>query len=371
VLHEGPVVSPVRRRVLVARLDNLGDVLLAGPAVRAVAAQASVVVACGPRGRASAELLPGVEEIIELDAPWVGFEPTPFDRAALDAFVAAVRSARVDEAIVLTSDHQSPLPLAMLLREAGVGRISAHAHDYPGSLLDLRRPEPGDVHEVERGLGLAAAAGFPLPAADDGRLRVELGPGVCREVPFPAERYVVVHPGASVAARALPAVLAQDAVVGLVRAGWAVVVTGPAGEPSARRAVAALERPERSALRDLSGRLSWAGLGRVLAGAAAVVCGNTGPAHLAAAVGTPVVSVFAPVVPVARWRPWAVPHVVLGDQGIACRGCRARTCPLDAQDCVASLSGGDVVAAVERLAGPPRSGPGSSAAPRCAGAWPT
>ncbi len=58
----------------------------------------------------------------------------------------------------------------------------------------------------------------------------------------------------------------------------------------------------------------------MLRGAEAVVVGNTGPAHLAAAVGTPVVSLFAPVVPAARWHPWGVPHVLLGDQEAACRG---------------------------------------------------
>ena len=52
----------------------------------------------------------------------------------------------------------------------------------------------------------------------------------------------------------------------------------------------------------------------MLAGAAAVVVGNTGAAHLAAAVGTPVVSLFAPVVPADRWAPYRVPHVLLGDQ---------------------------------------------------------
>ena len=60
-------------------------------------------------------------------------------------------------------------------------------------------------------------------------------------------------------------------------------------------------------------------LAEVLAGADAVVVGNTGPAHLAAAVGTPVVSLFAPVVPAARWRPWGVPQVLLGNQEAPCK----------------------------------------------------
>jgi ADP-heptose:LPS heptosyltransferase len=88
----------------------------------------------------------------------------------------------------------------------------------------------------------------------------------------------------------------------------------------------------------------------VLDAAACVVAGNTGPAHLAAAVGTPVVSLFAPVVPADRWAPYGVPTVLLGDQGAACGGTRARECPVAGHPCLASVTPDDVVAAVARLA---------------------
>ena len=64
-------------------------------------------------------------------------------------------------------------------------------------------------------------------------------------------------------------------------------------------------------------------LSGVLAGAAAVVA-STGVAHVAAAVGTPVVSLLAPVVPMLRWRPHRVLHVLLDDQDAPCRDSRAR-----------------------------------------------
>ena len=62
---------------LVARLDADGDVLLAGPAVRAVAATARVVLLVGPRGRQAAELLPGVDELLVWAAPWIEPAPAP------------------------------------------------------------------------------------------------------------------------------------------------------------------------------------------------------------------------------------------------------------------------------------------------------
>ncbi len=87
----------------------------------------------------------------------------------------------------------------------------------------------------------------------------------------------------------------------------------------------------------------------MLAGAEAVVVGNTGPAHLAAAVGTPVVSLFAPVVPPQRWAPYGVPLVVLGDQDAACRGTRARSCPVPGHPCLDSIEPNEIVAAVHKL----------------------
>ena len=62
-------------------------------------------------------------------------------------------------------------------------------------------------------------------------------------------------------------------------------------------------------------------------------------------------SIFAPVVPAVRWRPWGVPAVLLGDQAIACAGCRARACPVDDQPCLRDVSPEAVAGAVAALAG--------------------
>jgi ADP-heptose:LPS heptosyltransferase len=157
--------------------------------------------------------------------------------------------------------------------------------------------------------------------------------------------YVVVHPGASVPARACPPERMRQMVVALAGAGHLVVVTGSPQERELTRYVAGDE-----AL-DLGGRTRLAQLAGVLAGAACVVCANTGPAHLAAAVGTPVVSLFAPTVPFGRWAPYRVPHVRLGDPLADCRGSRAPTCPVPGHPCLSSVSGAEVVAAVNLLVG--------------------
>ncbi|HEV7908970.1 MAG TPA: glycosyltransferase family 9 protein [Pseudonocardiaceae bacterium] len=334
-------------RILVARLDSDGDVLLAGPAIRAAAAAGQVTLLCGPAGRQAAQLLPGVAGVHEWPCPWILPDPPAVDPRDLAGLVAEFAELRVDTALLLTSFHQSALPLALLLRLAGVPRIIAISEDYPGSLLDVRlRPNvdfDDDLPEAERALVVAGAAGFALPPGDDGALAVRPPPDTSTLTGLGP--YVVVHPGASVPARAWSPARHAATVVALAEAGHRVVVTGSASERSLTTAVAG------SHGLDLGGRTTFAELAGVLARADTVVVGNTGPAHLAAAVGTPVVSLFAPVVPAKRWAPYKVPHVLFGDQGAACRGSRARTCPVPGHPCLDSVSPVEVVGAVAELIG--------------------
>jgi ADP-heptose:LPS heptosyltransferase len=345
--------APGARRVLVVRTDNDGDVLLTGPGVRAVARHAEHVgYLCAPSGERAARLLPGVDDVLVWPCPWSGYAPPPVDAPGTLELVERIRAGCYDAAVVLTSWHQSPLPMALLLRLAGVPYVAAASEDYPGALLDLRfradRSAPGQVHEVEAMLALVAAAGFPPAPGDDARLAVrrplpageQLPPGL----PAPGS-YVVVHPGASVPARAPSPQVVAGYVAELAARGRRVVVTGAPQEAELTRRVAA------GRALDLGGRTDLPVLAAVLEGAACLVVGNTGPAHLAAAVGTPVVSLFAPVVPVQRWSPWGVATRVLGDQDAACRGTGARQCPVAGHPCLDRLSAAEVADAVDDLTG--------------------
>jgi ADP-heptose:LPS heptosyltransferase len=340
-------------RVLVVRPDGLGDVLLTGPAVRAVAASgAEVTFLAGAAGAGAAALLPGVGQVLTCELPWIAPDPGPFDPAAVRSLADQVRAADPAAALIFTSFHQSPLPTALVLRMAGVPRIAAISVDYPGSLLDVRHRLDDDVPEAERNLSLARAAGYRRPDGDDGRLAITSPlpetSGLTGDGP-----YVVVHARASVPARA-PSPGRVAAMVGaLVRAGHRVVVTGSAGEAAVVSAVCEQAVPAGAAagVVDLGGRTSLRTLAGVLARADVVVAPNTGAAHLAAAVGTPVVSLFAPVVPAARWAPYGVPHRLLGQPNAACAGTRARVCPVRGHPCLDTVHPADVVTAVAKLAG--------------------
>ena len=233
-------------RVLVARLDSVGDVLLAGPAVRAVAngrrpdggAPNDVVMLCGPQGEAAASLLPGVAEVFSWGCPWI-VNPAPAStgprRPALTTFV---RDSRIAEAVILTSFHQSPLPLALLLRLAGVERITGASTDYAGS-------PAGRPAAAGRGLpgGPAGGGACPghrpggrLPAAR-GRRRQAAGPATFPTCAPGGRGALRGGPprGRRAASRAWPPLHHAAAVELLEGAGHRVVVTGGPGETGSDR----------------------------------------------------------------------------------------------------------------------------------------
>ena len=334
-------------RSLVVRSDNAGDVLVSGPAIRAVAnGSEHVTVLAGPQGDSAARLLPGVDHVECWECPWISPTPSTVDRSVMDALLDRLTELKIDRALVLTSFHQSPLPMALTLRMAGIPWIGAISEDYPGALLDLRHRVDDMLPEPERALSLARAAGFSLPERDDGSLAVRRPLPPARHL-LPDEPFVVLHPGTSVPARAWPPGRFAETARLLGEQGRTVVVTGAPGERDLTAAVAAGTEAI-----DLGGRTTWSQLAAVLDHAEALVVGNTGPAHLAAAVGTPVVSLYAPTVPAARWAPYGVRRILLGDQQAVCRDTRVTHCPYPGHPCLSSVSAADVADAVRQLSEP-------------------
>ncbi|MEV5884693.1 glycosyltransferase family 9 protein [Streptomyces sp. NPDC052020] len=302
-------------KALVARPGGFGGVLLAGPAVRAVATRAArVTVLCDPEGAPAARLLPHVDDIVVWDARTHhdGTGAPPGAAGGTDSLVRRLRKDSYDVALVLAPSPYSPLPTARLLRTARVGRIGATVDgtDDPGEgsggadgLLDVRRPRRPGRHEAEAALDAAAAMGFGLRTGDDGRLRVLPAPDTATLTGNGP--YVVVHPGAANPSRAWDAGHCAEAVARLADAGHRVVVTGGPGETALTR------RASGATAVDLGGRTTPRTLAGVLRNADAVVTAATGPALLAAAVGTPVAALSAP----AEGRcPYRVPAVLLGDR---------------------------------------------------------
>ncbi|KZX19829.1 Glycosyltransferase family 9 (heptosyltransferase) [Rathayibacter tanaceti] len=278
--------------------------------------------------------------------PWIGDASRPVDAALVAELRAIVEEFAPDEAVILTSFHQSPLPLALLLRLCGVERITGASVDFAGALLDVRLV-PGetleeDQPEPERALAIAAAAGFTMPRA------TTAGSACGARAPCP--------PRSRGSARTWSCIPEQQCRPGCgprrARARRrAAGRRGPRGRRHRRPGASVPSRADVAGARgvDLGGATDFAGAAEVLAGADVVISGNTGPAHLAAAVGTPVVSLFAPVVPAVRWAPYGVPVVLLGDQEAPCAGSRAQVCPVPGHPCLTGVSAEEAVAAALRL----------------------
>lgn len=329
-------------RVLAVRQDNNGDVILAGPAIRAIAAHAEVTLLCGPNGVGAARLLPDVADVIVGRAEWIEGSPRPIDVDDIESFIRKITAHRFDRAVIFTSFHQSALPMALLLRLAGIPWIGAYSVDYPGSLLDLRAAIDDDIHEVRRALALSRQSGFPLPSDDDASLRLKPLPDVRDIVGF--EPYVVVQPTASVPARHWNPRRMHGLIDRLTQSGLRVVVTGA---PSETDFVATIVR-DTTAL-NVCGATSFAQFAAIVRDARVLLVGNSSGIHVSSAVGTPVVTIFPPTIPAVRFEPWGVPFALHGEQDIACRGCRARICPIVDQPCIGNISDDEIIASITRL----------------------
>jgi lipopolysaccharide heptosyltransferase II len=339
------------RRLLCVRLDSIGDVLMTTPAIRAFRETLGchVTLLTSAAGAATAPFVPEVDEVIEFAAPWM--KATGEAATADLAMMARLRAARFDAAVIFTVYSQSPLPAAYLCHLAGIPLRLAHCHENPYRLLTdwVSDPEPHKLvrHEVQRQLDLAAAAGcttgnlrlsFRVPEAARCNMQQRLGEA--------GRPLVVVHPGASAASRRYPPesyARAIDLLIDETRC--EAVFTGDAGEEELVRTVrGAMQRPSRS----LVGRLGLGELGALIDAADLLVSNNTGPAHVAAALGTPVVDLYALTNP--QHTPWNVPSRVL-NHDVPCRNCYRSVCPAGHHDCLRRVAPETVAAAARDLLG--------------------
>ncbi len=160
----------------------------------------------------------------------------------------------------------------------------------------------------------------------------------------PSAPWAAVHPGASAPSRRYPPERFAEAAGRLSRDhGLAVVFTGDAHERGLIEGVrAAMGAPSHS----LAGQLGLADLAALIALAPVLVTNNTGPAHVAAAVGTPVVDLYALTNP--QHTPWGVPSRVLFHD-VPCKFCYKSVCPERHHDCLVRVPPEAVVRAALEL----------------------
>lgn len=348
------------RRVLLVRLDNLGDLLMTTPAFAAVREslpEAHVALLAAPGMAALKPHLPVLDEVIGFHAPWVKAGAAALEGEAAGeterALVQRLQDARFDAAIVFTVCTQSALPAALLCRMAGIPLVLAHARERAYGLLSDEVPDrdvvaAGMRHEVRRQLDLVAHVG--LCTADE-RLRFTLrsedrhaaqallaSAGVAPQRP-----YVLLHPGASAASRRYPPEAYGAAAGLLAREGALVVFCAGAGEGELlERARAAMQGPSIA----LAPPPDLGTLAALVDGAQVLVANNSAPAHLAAALGTPVVDLYALTNP--QHTPWLVPAQVLS-RDVPCRNCLQSVCGQGHHRCLRGVHPREVAEAARSL----------------------
>ena len=346
------------QRLLAVRVDNMGDVLMTSPALAAIRAtlpQVHLTLLTSPGGATLAPHLPMVDDTIAVRAPWVKHPPaTP--SADLAHLCATLQRRAFDAAIVFTTYTQSALPAAMLALLAHIPLRLAHARENPYDLLTDWTPEPEPElvrHEVERQLALVGRVGFTI---DDVRLRFALQTADVERAALRltaagidvGRPYVVVHPGATAESRRYPAERFGSAVrlIG-ERVPLPVVFTGGDDEADlVARARAHAGDSVRTV--SLAGELSLGELAAVIGRAALLIGNNSGPAHVAAALGTPVVDLYALTNP--QHTPWRTPSRVLY-QDVPCRNCFKSVCPAGHHACLRGVSPMQVALAALELLG--------------------
>lgn len=343
------------KKILCIRLDYLGDVLMCTPAIRAIRHAVPgriVTLLTSGSGAAAAPFIPEIDAVIEYAAPWMK-SSNPHDASEDLDLVQELKAHRFDAVVIFTTYSQSALPAAMLCYLAGIPLSVAHCHENPYRMLTDWIPDPEPQHEVRhevrRQLELAAAVGCvtaderlafnvpPFDAAWASRKLNELGID-------PLQPWVLLHPGATAASRRYPIRHWVQVTRALTRkSGYPVVFTGSAGETEL---VDEIRRCAGSSTVSLAGQLDLGKLGAMISLAPVLVSNNTGPAHIASALGTPLVVLYALTNP--QHTPWRVESRVLFHD-VPCGFCYKSACPQGHHDCLAKVDPEQVIDAVEAL----------------------
>ena len=342
------------RNILAARMDNMGDVVMLGPALRAVKRTSPgtrITLLTSPAGAQVAPLLPEVDDVIVWRAIWqdVG-NRMPLDPDRELELVRLLAERSFDAALIFTSFSQNPHVPGYVCYLAGIPLRAGESKEFGGSALTAELHGcPDETHQAERNLRLVEHLGFR--AADgDRQLAICLDDEARARVPVllrdtgiaPGEPYILLHPGASCEARRYAAERYGEAARLLEARGQRVIVTGVEREAELVK-TAARGIPAR---RMLLGKTSVAELAALIERAALVICNDTLTLHLADAVRTPLVVLYSGTEYDEQWRPRAVRHRLLR-RPTDCQPCYRFTCPIGLP-CL-DIPPREVVAAAEEI----------------------
>ena len=321
------------RNILAIRLDNIGDIIMLGPALRAVketSPHAHLTLLASPAGTTAAPLLPWIDDVITWRPVWqdVGGR-MPFDPQRERELIDLLAARHFDAALIFTSFSQTPHVPGYVCYLAGIPLRAGESKEFGGSTLTTElRGAPDDLHQVERNLRLIEHLGFVV---NDRQLKVIISDEARSAVPGILARagldlnapFILLHPGASAKARRYPVERFGILARLLTRRGWQVLVT------AVEREAALVEELQEHAPNAcyLVGGTTLSEYTALIERAALVICNDTLPMHLADAVGTPEVVLFSGTDYEEQWRPRATRSRLLRRE-TPCHPCYLFDCPI-------------------------------------------
>lgn len=323
------------RRILVIRLDNIGDLVMLGPSLRSLQRalpHATITLMASPGGSQVAALLPWVDDVLVHRAVWQdlsGAIPQDFEREM--ALIATIREHRFDVAIIFTSFSQSPYPPAHVCYLAGIPIRLGQSKEFGGAILSQEvKPLPDPTHQVDRNLHLLESAGLPvagrhleLHIPDDVQAATDR---LLRDVGIESgQRFILLAPGASCAARRYDLVR-FGSVARLLAAETRLPIVVVGSEREKQLAEPILADDHGGAIVSLVGRTTVSELAAVIRCATLVVANDSGPMHLADAFDRPMVILFSGTEYESQWRPRRAPARLLR-RPTDCSPCYSFQCP--------------------------------------------
>lgn len=347
-----PLADPLTGTVALLRPRvGLGDLLCTVPALRMLRRarpDVRVLLITWPE---TAPIVDRMRAYVDALVPFPGYpgipERTP-DRAALPRFLDAMARRGIDLALQDYGDNPAANAVCERLGARRTGGFVPTAWPVPRDTGAFLR-YPTHVHEIRRHLlllehlGVAVppgAAALEFPERPDDRAAWA---ALAEELDLRPGEYVVVHPGATSPSRRWPPERFARLADTIAGRGFRVVLSGTRGETDVTGAVRDRMRMPAA---DVTGRCTLGAFAVLLRAAALLVGNDTGPAHLAAAVGAPSVTVFLSGDP-ARWAYDDARHRVARTQ-VECNPCGHLDCPIDFR-CATSLPVGAVLEQVDAL----------------------
>jgi lipopolysaccharide heptosyltransferase II len=304
------------RNILVIRLDNMGDLLMSTPAIRAIkeSFNSRITVLTSSMAAGIARHIPEIDETITFDVPWVKTQNASFSTHFL-TLVDVLKQKQFDAAVILTVFSQNPMPAVMLAYLADIPNRLAYCRENPYELLTHWVPdeEPYTLikHQVMRDLDLVATVGattannylsLQVPANWEPAQKKLYKNSIDLEKPW-----LILHPGVSELKRQYPTENWIELGKKLVSDyGYQILLTGSASE---KQLTDTIQQGIGTNAFSIAGLLTLDEFICLIKEASLLLSVNTGPIHIAAATQTPVVVLYAQTNP--QHTPWKTPNKVL------------------------------------------------------------